>query len=574
MSMTTDRPGIAPYQWKTDAITTEIVRHALETIAEEMGTALRRTALSVVIKDMQDYTCAVLRKDGSLLAAALTIPNLLASMEPALRNCLEKWGSDVVPGDVFITNHPYRGSAHSNDVQVFVPAFDDDGVLLGFTGSIAHHADWGGTVPGTVQSAALSVFEEGVLLPSLKLEAAGVPNETVYDIIAANTRYPSQNFGDLRGQLASARNGAHRLLELFRKYGNERMWNAQDDLLGYTEMRTRRAIERLEDGVYEASGHLDDNGVERGIPVKIAVKITVSGDSMTFDFGDTDPQMRSGMNVPWASTLSVVHYATHCILPEDIPFNQGAHVPVTVIAPVGSLVNPTMPAAVGARHITTERMASVVTKALVPVAPERTSAEWSVGWPCLFAESRSPKTGEGVAVLLNMAGGAGAKDSGDGADGYDAHMSNCALVSAEAVESGYMLRVEQFSLTRDSGGPGAFRGGLGIRADYRNISQDTMYARTEVEQSVAEFLPVGLLGGRSGLPTTSALITADGDEVPIPPKETTFLKPGEVISLRAGGGAGYGDPRDRSRELVLADIAQSKISAAAAFADYGVEVDA
>ncbi|WP_306770311.1 hydantoinase B/oxoprolinase family protein [Microbacterium sp. 18062] len=572
MTLISERSIITAYPWKTDAITTEVVRHALETIADEMGTSLKRTALSVVIKDMRDYTCAVLHKDGSLLAAALTIPNLLASMEPALRACLEKWGSNINPGDVLITNHPYKGSAHSNDLQVFVPAFDDDGVLLGFTGSIAHHADWGGTVPGTVQSAALSVFEEGVLLPALKLESGGVPNDTIYEIIEANTRYPAQNFGDLRGQLASARTGAQRFADLFRKYGNQRMWDVCDDLLGYTEQRTRRAIERFADGVYEAVGYLDDNGVERGVPVRIGVRVTVAGDTMTFDFEGTDLQMRSGMNVPYASTLSVVHYAAHCILPDDIPFNAGANVPLTVKAPVGSLVNPTMPSAVGARHITTERMASVVTRALVRVAPERSSAEWSVGWPCLFAESWSPKTGEGVAVLLNVAGGAGAKDCGDGADGLDAHMSNCALVSAEAVESGYMLRVEQFSLIRDSGGHGEFRGGLGIRADYRNISPSVMYARTEVEQSVEEFLPIGLAGGQSGIATTSALIDAKGVKTPLPPKETTFLKPDEIISLRAGGGAGYGDPKNRDRDLVLADIALSKVSREAALDVYGVEL--
>ena len=572
METVTERPGITAYPWKTDAITTEVVRHALETIADEMGTQLRRTALSVVIKDMKDYSCAVMDRDANLLATNLTLPTLLASMQPALAACMEKWGADIFPGDVFVTNHPYKGSAHSNDVQVFVPAFSEGGVLLGFTGTVAHHADWGGTVPGTVQSAALSVFEEGVLFPALKLENRGVPNGTIYDIIEANTRYPSQNFGDLRGQLASAAAGARRLEALFAKYGYQKAKDACDDLLGYTEQRARRAIERLEDGVYAAEGFLDDNGVNRGIPVRIAVSITVDGDEMTFDFTGTDDQMSSGMNVPWATTLSVVQYAAHCILPADIPFNGGANAPLTVIAPRGCLVNPNSPAAVGARHITSERMASVVTKALVPVAPERTSAEWCVGWPCFFGESRSPKTGEGVAVLLNMAGGAGAFAGRDGADGLDPHMSNCALVGAEAVESGYMLRVERFVLTPDSGGAGRFRGGLGIRADYRNLSDETIYARTEVEQSVAEFLPEGLDGGHSGTATSSMLIDVDGTESVIPPKETTWLKPGQILSLQAGGGAGYGDPRARERDLVLRDIARNKITAETAATVYGVTV--
>ncbi|UFS58608.1 hydantoinase B/oxoprolinase family protein [Subtercola endophyticus] len=562
--------GVTAYPWKTDAITTEVVRHALETIADEMGTQLRRTALSVVIKDMRDYACAVMDSQAHLLATNLTLPTLLASMQPALAVCIEKWGADIHPGDVFITNHPYKGCAHSNDVQIFVPGFDAEGELLGFTGTIAHHADWGGTVPGTVQSAALSVFEEGVLFPALKLEFAGVVNTTIYDIIGANTRYPSQNFGDLRGQVAAARAGARRLEELFAKYGTERANLACDDLLGYTEMRTRRAIERLPDGVYTADGYLDDDGVNRGTPVRIAISVTVSGDEMVFDFEGTDPQMRSGMNVPWATTLSGIQYAAHCILPADIPFNGGCNAPLTVKAPLGSLLNPTMPAAVGARHITSQRMASVITKALVPIAPERTSAEWSVGWPCLFAESWSPKTGEGVAVLLNQGGGAGAKSTGDGADGLDPHMSNCVLVSAEAVESGYMLRVERMELVADSGGAGAYRGGLGIRGDYRNISDKTMYARTEVEQNTEAFLPQGLDGGAVGSKTSSTMFDAEGVETVVPPKETTYLKPGEILSLRAGGGAGYGDPKARPRELTLRDLELKKITAEAAAAIYGV----
>lgn len=564
--------GITSYPWKTDAITTEVVRHALETIADEMGTQLRRTALSVVIKDMRDYACAVMDAEAQLLATNLTLPTLLASMQPALAACVEKWGTNIVPGDVFITNHPFKGCAHSNDVQVFVPAFDAAGALIGFTGTIAHHADWGGTVPGTVQTAALSVFEEGVLLPALKLVRAGEPNDTIYDIIESNTRYPTQNFGDLRGQLASAQAGAKRMEELFAKYGTERASAACDDLLGYTEMRARRAIEALPDGVYEAQGFLDDNGVTRGVPVKFQIAITVAGDEMTFDFEGSDPQMRSGMNIPWATTLSGVQYAAHCILPSDIPFNGGCNAPIKVKAPLGSLVNPVMPAAVGARHMASQRMAATIVKALVPVATDRTSAEWSTGWPCLFAESWSPKTGEGVAVLLNQAGGAGAKSGGDGADGLDPHMSNCVLVSAEAVESGYMLRVERMELVPDSGGIGRFRGGLGIRADYRNLSENTMYARTEVDQNIDDFLPEGLEGGGRGTRTSSTMFTVDGVELPIPPKETTYLKPGEVISLRAGGGAGFGDPALRDREAVLLDVQRKKISAEAAAEVYGVVV--
>lgn len=536
------------FEWKTDAITTEVVRHALETIAEEMGSSLRRTALSVVIKDMKDYACAVFNAEGGLLAAAVDIPTLLASMSPALKECLRKWEGDIQPGDVLITNHPYMGSAHTNDIQVFVPAFGD-GRLIGFAGAIAHHADWGGAVPGTVNTRSLSVFEEGVMLPALKLEHAGVPDRNMYDLIGANTRFPKQNYGDLRGQVASARSGAHQLEVIAQRYGAQMLTDAFSDLINYTDSRTRAEIAALADGVYRAEGWLDDNGVIPGVPVRYAVEITVKDDTIKFDFTGTAEQMHSGMNLPWATTLSVVHYAVKCILPDDVPFNEGSQAAVEIYAPEGTVTNPIFPAAVGQRHVSSQRLASVVTKALVPIAAHRASAEWNVGWPVMFGETKSPKTGDGVAILLNVVGGAGAFDGGDGADAVDVHMSNCALVPAEIVESGYMIRVERYQL-QDNGGDGMYRGGRGIRADYRNIAEEPMYYRTEVEQTVERFAPEGLAGGLPGGVSTTTLIHSDGSEETLPTKTDGVLAPGAVISLRAGGGAGYGDPEARgSRDL-------------------------
>lgn len=529
------------YNWKTDAITTEVVRHALETIAEEMGTSLRRTALSVVIKDMKDYACAVFAADGSLLAAALDIPTLLASMEPALRACIDKWGDEIFAGDVLITNHPYMGCAHTNDIQIFVPTFVGE-TLVGFTGTIAHHADWGGAVPGTVNTQSLSVFEEGLMLPALKLEHAGVRDRNIYDLIGANTRFPKQNYGDLRGQVASAQAGSRQLQGLGERYGAERLADAFDDLIGYTDQRTRAEIVALPDGVYKNEGWLDDNGVEPGKPVRYAVEVTVKGDTMKFDFTGTAEQMHSGMNLPWATTLSVVHYSVKCILPEDVPFNAGSQIAVEVYAPEGTVTNPRFPAAVGQRHVSSQRLASVVTDALVPIAPARISAEWAVGWPVMFGETHSPKTGDGVALLLNVMGGAGAFDGRDGGHAVDTHMSNCALVPAEIVESGYMLRVEQYSLIEGSGGVGRWVGGKGMRGDYRNIAEEPMYYRTEVEQTIEKFAPKGLNGGGSGATSSATLIHVDGSEEVLPTKGNGFLEPGGIISLRAGGGGGFGAP--------------------------------
>ena len=546
------------HQWRTDAITVEVVRHALETIAEEMGSSLRRTALSVVVKDMRDYGCAVFDARGGLIAAALDIPTLLASMSPALRSCIDKWGDDIHPGDVFVTNHPYQGACQTNDINLFVPVFDAADQLIGFTGVIAHHADWGGRTPGTAAAISQSVFEEGVLLPALKLEVRGVPERNLLDIIDANTRHPKQNKGDLRAQVASARSGARRFRELADRYGSETLRNAIADLFDYTAERTRAEIAALPDGTYTANGYLDNDGIVLDEPVYMQVDVVISGDSISFDFGSSAQQMRGGMNIPISTTWSVVHYAVKCLMPNEVPFNEGSLAPVVVNAPLGTVTNPRFPAAVGDRHLASQRLASVVTRALVQAAPGRTSASWFVGWPVLVCESRSPKSGDGVVLLANVAGGAGATASHDGADAVDVHMANCSLIPAEIIESNYELRIEQYSLIADSGGAGKYRGGLGIRADYRNISEQPLRFLSEAEQTNPAFAPEGLAGGGAGASASLVLITADGVEHERPSKGQGVAQPGEIVSLRAGGGGGYGDPATRDRIAIEEDLRRGK----------------
>ncbi|WP_336626469.1 MULTISPECIES: hydantoinase B/oxoprolinase family protein [unclassified Microbacterium] len=546
------------HQWRTDAITVEVVRHALETIAEEMGSSLRRTALSVVVKDMRDYGCAVFDARGGLIAAALDIPTLLASMSPALRSCIDKWGDDIHPGDVFVTNHPYQGACQTNDINLFVPVFDAADQLIGFTGVIAHHADWGGRTPGTAAAISQSVFEEGVLLPALKLEVRGVPERNLLDIIDANTRHPKQNKGDLRAQVASARSGARRFRELADRYGSETLRNAIADLFDYTAERTRAEIAALPDGTYTANGYLDNDGIVLDEPVYMQVDVVISGDSISFDFASSAQQMRGGMNIPISTTWSVVHYAVKCLMPNEVPFNEGSLAPVVVNAPLGTVTNPRFPAAVGDRHLASQRLASVVTRALVQAAPGRTSASWFVGWPVLVCESRSPKSGDGVVLLANVAGGAGATSSHDGADAVDVHMANCSLIPAEIIESNYELRIEQYSLIADSGGAGKYRGGLGIRADYGNISEQPLRFLSEAEQTNPAFAPEGLAGGGAGASASLVLITADGVEHERPSKGQGVAQPGEIVSLRAGGGGGYGDPATRDRIAIEEDLRRGK----------------
>lgn len=553
-----------------DPITTEVVRHALETIAEEMGSAIRRTAVSVVIRDLRDYSCAVFDRDGQLLACALDVPGLMAAMAPALQATLEKWGDDVSQGDIFITNHPYMGCAHTSDINIFVPIFGDDGGLVGFTGVIAHHADWGGRVAGTAAYDSQSLFQEGVVIPGLKLYEAGKPNTAIYDIIGENVRHPSQNLGDLRAQLAAARLGSERFEALTTTYGAEGLRTILSGLISFTEAHVRKALSDLPDGTWTAQGAIDDNGITPGARVRYVVDVTISGDTISFDFSRGDKQMPGGMNIPWASLRSAVQYAVTCILPNDIPINEGVMHPIDIIAPVGGAVNPAHPAAVGDRHIACERLSDVLVDAVGQIQPGMASAGWCVGFPVFICESASPKTGDGAVLLGISSGGAGASSRADGASAMDVHLSNCSLIPAESVESNYMLRIDRYELISDSGGAGQFRGGLGLRADYRNVSGGPLAVQTEVEQSAEDSPPWPLAGGAPGT-NCSVWMIENGEERALPSKGYFTIPVDGVVSMRGGGGGGFGDPLERAPEHVMADLAAARISARTAREVYGVD---
>jgi N-methylhydantoinase B len=374
-----------------DPITTEVIRQALETIAEEMRASLYRTAMTPVVKDMLDYSCALFDPDGRLLATALDIPTLLASMGSALRACIEKWGADIHPGDVLLTNHPYLGGVHTSDVNIFLPIFDAQERPIGFSGTIAHHADWGGRLPGTCAASNQSIFEEGVMYPAIKLEQQGIPNTSVYDILAANVRNPSMNMGDLRAQVAAGRTGVGRLTLLAERYGTDVLLDTVSELIAYAARRTRQRIAELPDGVWEAEGYLDNDGREFGEPVRLHARIVVDGEQLTVDLSGSADQRVSGMNCPLATTRSDVHYAVRCLLAADVPFNEGCLEPIELLVPEGNLFNPTFPAATSDRHLTSERLCDVLTRALSEAAPQSGSAGWFSGCRCSFRRRDRPR---------------------------------------------------------------------------------------------------------------------------------------------------------------------------------------
>ncbi len=396
------------------------------------------------------------------------------------------------------------------------------------------------------------------MYPAIKLEEGGRPNQAVYDIIVANVRNPTMNLGDIRAQLAAARTGERRLAVLAERHGTAEFLEIVDGLIAYAAARTRQRIGELTDGVYEAEGFLDNDGRNFDEPVRVHAKLTIRGESLNVDLSGSADQRVSGMNCPYSTTLSDVHYAVRCVQSADVPFNEGCLEPVTLEVPKGNLFNPEFPSATSDRHLTSERLCDVLTRALVQAAPEAGSAGWFSGYPVFIPETRSPKTGQRVVLLAQVAGGAGATTGHDGGDALDVHASNCAIIPAETVEMNYSIRVERYELQTDSGGAGRQRGGLGIRADYRVLGDEPRKFLCEAEQADERLAPPGVDGGAPGA-VARLERERDGRIEQLPTKGQYVAEPGDVIRLYAGGGGGFGTPTERDPAAVARDIETGRV---------------
>lgn len=559
--------GNDPIAEPISAVELEIIYSALLAAAKEMSEALGRSAYSPIIREMLDYSCAIFDADGDLVAQAENIPAHLGSMGFALAHTLEEFPADTMrPGDAFITNDPYQGGTHTPDLHVFTPAFHD-GERIGICGTIAHHVDMGGRNPGTEGYDNRSIFEEGLRLPPVRLASDGETDPTVLRVVAANVREPSTTMGDLRAQIASCRYGERRLGELATKYGEGRLAAAMRESMDYSERRMRAEIESMEDATAACSGWLDNDGIGEE-PVEIRVAVTVEGDGIHVDFEGTDEQMLGGMNVPPAAATSAVLYAVKCVVDPDTPQNQGCFRTVSVGLPRGTVVNPDFPAAVSLRHLAVQRIGDTVLRALTELYPERGAAGSFVGFSSIAVEGISPTTGEVTVCQDDLGGGMGAHAEGDGIDGVDTHLGNVGLLPAEVCELTYPIRVLRTELIPDSGGPGRFRGGLGIRRDYEFLTEgQTGIAYTE--QSRSDFSSWGLEGGLPGQP--ASVTRTDGSFQQVIRKGSFVTESGTVLSIMTGGGGGFGDPAKRSDELVARDLAEGKITADSADRIYGTK---
>ncbi|MFC7096888.1 hydantoinase B/oxoprolinase family protein [Halobaculum marinum] len=566
-----------------DSVTLEVIRNGCEAVAEEMNATLVRTGYSPNIKERQDCSTALFDADGEMIAQAETMPVHLGAMPYSVAAAVEAFPPETLsPGDSVLLNDPFRGGAHLPDLTLVTPIFDADGdEVIAFAANRAHHADIGGSTAGSVAADSTEIYQEGLRIPPVKFEAGtgavaadGTPEGEVRDdvlsMILANVRTPEERRGDLRAQVAANATGRRRFRELAAEHGND-LAPALEEIKDYSERRMRAELAELPDGTYEFADALDDDG--RGNEdLVVDVTLTVDGDAVTVDFTGTAAQTDGPINAVLAVTASATYYAVRCVTDPDIPPNHGCYRPIDIVAPEGTIVNPTLPAAVvGGNLETSQRVTDAVLGALAQAAPEAVAAAGQGTMNNVTLGGTDPRDGSPYAFYETQGGGFGGRASGDGMDGVHVHMSNTLNTPAEVLETAYPLRIERYELRPDSGGAGESRGGLGLRRDIR-VRDHT--ARFSLLAERHESHPYGLAGGGEGANGAAYLVDDDGEDLEkLPAKHTRDLTAGSVVSVRTPGGGGYGDPDDRPDEAVERDLRLGKLTPEVAREQYGYDVD-
>ena len=532
---------------KIDPIELEIFKSIFHSIAEEMGAALRRTAFSPNIKERRDYSCAVFDAAGQALAMGDHMPVHLGSMPMSVQAALH----DLVlePGDVAMVNDPFRGGTHLPDITFVAPVFIANKKRPDFfVASRAHHADVGGTFPGSMGLCS-EIYQEGFRIPPVKLVRRGKMDRDLLALLLANVRTPDEREGDLSAQIAACHTGEMRLREVCTRYGLPRVNKAAAALLNYSEQMMSALLATIPPGSYEAEDFLDDDGSpiagatesRPSKPVRIAVRLTFArdkrGSTVTIDFTGTDPQVAGSTNAIEAITYSACFYVFRCLLAEDVPATAGLMRPVRLIAPEGSVVNAKPPAAVAGGNVeTSQRIVDVLLRALAQVLPDRIPAASSGTMNNLTIGGIDPRTGEPFAYYETIAGGSGANPVRDGASGIHTHMTNSLNTPAEALEYAYPFRITRYALRPGSGGDGKHRGGDGIVREMEVLT-DAQVTLLSERRVVA---PYGLKGGAAATAGKAVITGLDGRERTISGKATAQLKKGERIRVESPGGGGWG----------------------------------
>jgi N-methylhydantoinase B len=554
-----------------DAVAMEVFSNRLMSITEDMNNTLVRSSFSTNIKERRDCSVALFDRRGRLIAQGTQIPLHLGSLDGGMAALLQRVPlPQIQEGDAFICNDPYLANGtHLPDITIITPIFWQ-GQIEFFAANIGHHADVGGAVPGSIAGGSRSIFEEGIRIPVTRICKAGRLDTELLDLIAANTRDPEERKLDLKVQIATNECGLREARQLVVQMGIGTVHSAIEDVISYTRRRMCNRIAQLRAGEYVYTQYLDDDGMG-GDPVPITARVRVCGGKLEIDFEGSGQQARGAMNVPLNALQACVYYSIKALLDPELLPNAGLFEAVRIHAPLGSIVNPRPPAAVGARSITCQKVCGAIFGAfreLLP--PEHVMASGNDVVPAIVFSGELTRRAGYYVYLETLGGGSGARFDADGMDAVHVHMTNTSNLPVEALENEYPLRVDEYALVEDSGGAGHHRGGMGIARQISALVPGTIFSVRSDSHTVG--IPNGVFGGKDG--RRARLIQNHGsvDAKALYSKVARVeMAPGDSMRIETPGGAGYGDPRERRIEDIARDLRDGRISRAAAEADYGAD---
>jgi N-methylhydantoinase B len=522
-----------------DAVELAVFRSAVHSVAEEMGAALRRTALSPNIKERRDYSCAVFDTEARVIAMGDHMPVHLGSMPMSVEAAVRR--AKFAPGDIVVLNDPYAGGTHLPDITMVLPVFVPGAATPRFYVSArAHHADVGGPFPGSM-GPAREIFAEGIRIPPVRIVRGGVVDHETLELILNNVRTPEEREGDLAAQIGACRVGEQRMLDLVSRYGEARLRELTEELLDYSERLVRAELKKMPPGEFSGEDFLDDDGAGSG-PVRIFVTLRIDPEraAIAADFSGSAQQVTGSVNAVRAITLSACFYMLRCLLQKDAPATAGILRPLELVTEAGTIVDARPPAPVAGGNVeTSQRIVDVLLRALAQAVPDRVPAASAGTMSNLTVGGIDPRTGAAYAYYETAAGGMGARPGRNGISGVHTHMTNSLNTPVEALEYAYPFRVRRYSYRRGSGGSGQFRGGDGLIREIELLAP----AQVTVLAERRRFRPWGLSGGGDGAAGRAELLrAAGGDRVELAGKCSLHVEAGDSVRLETPGGGGWGSP--------------------------------
>jgi len=511
-----------------DSIEISIFKNMFQSISDEMGEILRLSALSPNIRERMDFSCALFTVSGESFAFGSHIPVHLGAMPMSVQEVLDNHKPG--DGDTIMLNDPFKGGTHLPDITMVSPVYVNNKPEF-YVANRAHHSDVGGMQAGSMPLAS-EIFQEGMIIPPVRITKKNSINREVLDMLLANVRTPEERKGDILAQIASNQRGIQRIKEFVEKYGLKKIKQYSSELINYTEKLFLNFLKSIPEGEYSGEDILDDDGFGRK-NIKIRLKLTVKKNELIFDFSKSDPQTRGGLNANKAISFSAVLYVLNTLLRENIPINSGVMRPVKLILKKGSILNPERSAAMAGGNVeTSQRITDVIFKTLssalkniIPAASQGTMNNISFGI-------------KGSAYYETIGGGAGASPFGNGISAVHSHMTNSLNTPVEIIERDYPVLINQYSIRKDSGGSGKFIGGNGIVREYKFLKDMSVSLLTERRKHP----PWGLFGGRDGK-TGENILIRKGKKIKLDAKLNLEIRKGDILRIMTPGGGGYGEKK-------------------------------